>query len=134
MLAGLGLLILGVAVGRAEVALLGVPLVLMFVLGTRRLPLSATSLVWQGPGNNDDAANLAGGRLTGQLRLGGPFGSVAGGVTDGMDGGAAGGTAVQLRIASPGHQPTVVVAQIAGERVLGMALRSVRTGPSQTAS
>lgn len=108
---GVVVLAFGVLTGRADVALLGVPLVLAALLGHRSAPRGSTVLSFDGAGPAERA-----GTLTDSLRLA-P---------------APGTESVQVRVFAPGHRPTVVVVPAEPERALELRAESVRTGPNAT--
>ncbi len=110
------LLALGLLAGRADVALLGVPLALGALWAGRPGALDA------GRATDPTAAGLhapdepaAAGELTAELRLGPPVGAEL----------------VHVRVAAPGHRPVDVVVP-AAERTIGLRLSAVRTGPQRT--
>ncbi|WP_425953662.1 DUF58 domain-containing protein [Xylanimonas sp. McL0601] len=108
---GLSALAVGVFFGRADVALLGVPLVLGAVLGRLGLPVGRTSAAFDGGG-----PSAVPGEIAETLRLTA----------------AAGSDVVHLRVFAPGHRPADVVVPGQGERELPLRLSSVRTGPQTT--
>ncbi|GII99123.1 hypothetical protein Slu03_15010 [Sediminihabitans luteus] len=106
---GVGLLGFGLVVGRADVALLGVPAVLGPVLARARTPRTdLTVQVSSRPSEGSERrANL-------HLDAGGKR------------------VAAHVRVAAPGHEPVERVVLVDGERDLTATARSVRTGPQDT--
>ncbi|MCL2594872.1 MAG: DUF58 domain-containing protein [Promicromonosporaceae bacterium] len=106
--AGVIALLVGVLFGRADLALFGVPLVLVATLAERSRPEGNTEFSFSGLENN--ATGVVSETLT-----------VAP---------APGTEAVQVRVHGPGHRPAIVV--VSGEAPQEIAARfdSLRTGPS----
>ena len=109
--AGVVVLAAGVLLGRADVALLGVPLVLAALLADRARPTGSTELSFDAVGPAEDPGTIAE-----TLRVAA----------------APGSETVQLRAYSPGHRPGIVVVPAHADRALEVRLDSVRTGPNQT--
>ena len=117
--AGVVVLAAGVLLGRADVALLGVPLVLGALAAHGSAPSGGTELSFVDAGPEDAAPQDAGpearpGTIAETLRVR---------AADGAE-------AVQVRVHAPGHRPAVVVVPATGTRDLRVSLDSVRTGPS----
>ena len=108
---GVVVLALGVVLGRADIALLGAPLVLACLLGQWSVPRGSTELSFDDVGPDEGPGTIA------ETLLVAP---------------AEGAETVQVRVFAPGHRPTVVVLAADGPRALGVRLDSVRTGPTQT--
>lgn len=107
LFAGGGLLVLGLLAGRADVASLGVPLVLSVVLGLLRRP--ATDIEVQlGPPRYGTTE----GRITSTLRIVG----------------SGGGVAARLRVATPGFRDREVLVDASGPRDVDLSVVTVRTG------
>ncbi|QAY62655.1 DUF58 domain-containing protein [Xylanimonas allomyrinae] len=108
---GIAVLALGVLLARPDVALLGVPLVLAFVLGRVSRPDAPSAATF---GDAGQAAQP--GEIAEELR-----------VTP-----APGCDVVHVRVFAPGHRPAEVVLPGTDERALPLHLATVRTGPQRT--
>jgi len=109
--AGVVVLAVGVLLGRADAALMGVPLVLGGLLGHRSLPSGSTDVSFDDVGPDADPGTIA---ETLRVRA------------------ADGAASVQVRVYAPGHRPAVVVVPAGEPRALEVRLDSVRTGPNHT--
>lgn len=106
--AGVLLFVIALALGRPDVALLGVPALLGAVFSRTKPPAAAPSV------SEEPAAPEAAGSIESALRI-------------------AGGEAAHLRAAAAGHRPAEVILDVRTERTVGLRLASVRTGPQVTA-
>lgn len=108
--AGLVLFIIALALGRPDVALLGVPALLAALFGRTKPPSLPVTV------REDAAATEAAGAIESSLRIGG-------------------GRTAQVRASAAGHRPAEFVVGVPeqGERAIGLRLASVRTGPQVTA-
>ncbi|MFT4109302.1 DUF58 domain-containing protein [Propionicimonas sp.] len=109
VVAGVVLLLAGLLVGRADVALLGVPALLATVFSRTRPPAGPLEA------GEDPAAGEAAGGVESRVHVGG-------------------GELAHVRASAAGHRVTEFVARLpAGGRRFGLRLASVRTGPQETA-
>ena len=108
--AGVVLLIAGLALGRPDVALLGVPMLLATVFSRTRYPAGAHAVAEDPP----DPANEAG--VASTIRI-------------------SGGELAHVRVSAAGHRTIEFVARVPaeGSRAVDLRLASVRTGPQETA-
>jgi uncharacterized protein (DUF58 family) len=110
VVAGIALLVVGLAAGRPDVALIGVPTLLVAVFSLTRPP-SARQAIGEGVVEGESTGGVESAVLI------------------------AGGGMAHLRASAPGHRLTefVVAVPRGRERELRLTLASVRTGPQETA-
>ncbi|ACZ30808.1 protein of unknown function DUF58 [Xylanimonas cellulosilytica DSM 15894] len=108
---GLCTLLAGVLLGQADVALIGVPLVLAVVLGRSQRPTGSTSVSFE-PGHPTEVPGVIEETLH---------------VVP-----APGADVVHVRVFAPGHRPVEAVLPGGGPRALPLRLASERTGPQRT--
>ena len=108
--AGLVLLLVGLAFGRPDVALLGLP-ALIGAVWARTRPAPAALAVAELPASGESL-----GGITSQVRV-------------------TGAELAHVRVSAPGHRTTEFVARLpaSGERTFTLELASRRTGPQRTA-
>jgi uncharacterized protein (DUF58 family) len=110
VLLGLGLLMVGLLAGRADIAVLGAPALLSTLWGwTSRPQGTGPSVTFEAA----DTTDAQPGELRGRVRIDAPDDA----------------TPVRLRVTSPGNEDAHVTVLVERTRTLDLTMRSARTGP-----